>query len=112
MPKLSKFKVVLVGDQNVGKTSIISRFIHDSFEQTSNVIYLITQPTVGIDFVTKTLQIDGETIRLQLWDTAGQERFRSLIPSYVRDADCCLIVIDVSCKSTFEGIDKWHDFVR
>lgn len=70
------------------------------------------QPTVGIDFVTKTLQIDGETIRLQLWDTAGQERFRSLIPSYVRDADCCLIVIDVSCESSFEGIDKWCDFVR
>lgn len=112
MPKLSKFKVVLVGDQNVGKTSIISRFIHDNFEQSSNVPAFITQPTVGIDFVTKTMQVDGETLRLQLWDTAGQERFRSLIPSYVRDADCCLIVLDVSSKSTMEGIDKWHDFVR
>ena len=72
----------------------------------------MTQPTVGIDFVTKTMQVDGETLRLQLWDTAGQERFRSLIPSYVRDADCCLIVLDVSSRSTMEGIDKWHDFVR
>lgn len=74
--------------------------------------FLIIQPTVGIDFVTKTMQIDGETLRLQLWDTAGQERFRSLIPSYVRDADCCLIVIDLTSRSTFEGLDKWLDFVR
>ena len=72
MPKINKFKVVLVGDQNVGKTSVISRFIHDSFEMSSNVICLIIKPTVGIDFITKTMQVDGETLRLQLWDTAGQ----------------------------------------
>ncbi len=72
MPKINKFKVVLVGDQNVGKTSVISRFIHDSFEMSSKVIYLIIKPTVGIDFITKTMQVDGETLRLQLWDTAGQ----------------------------------------
>jgi Ras-related protein Rab-6A len=59
MGKLSKFKVVLVGDQNVGKTSIISRFIHDSFEFTSNVTQEDIQPTVGIDFVTKTMQVEG-----------------------------------------------------
>jgi small GTP-binding protein len=70
------------------------------------------QPTVGIDFVTKTMQIEGETLRLQLWDTAGQERFRALIPSYVRDADACLIVIDVSIRASLEGVDKWLDFVR
>jgi small GTP-binding protein len=59
------------------------------------------QPTVGIDFVTKTMQVDGETLRLQLWDTAGQERFRSLIPSYVRDADICLIIVDLSVRTSF-----------
>ena len=58
------------------------------------------------------MQVDGETLRLQLWDTAGQERFRALIPSYVRDADTCLIVIDVSIQSSLEGVDKWLDFVR
>ena len=58
------------------------------------------------------MQIEGENLRLQLWDTAGQERFRSLIPSYVRDADCCLIVLDLSAASSFEGIDRWYDFVR
>ena len=49
---------------------------------------------------------------MQLWDTAGQERFRALIPSYVRGADTCLIVIDVSLRSSLEGVDKWLDFVR
>lgn len=58
------------------------------------------------------MQVEGETLRLQLWDTAGQERFRALIPSYVRDADACLIVIDVSLRSSLEGVDKWLDFVR
>lgn len=70
------------------------------------------QPTVGIDFVTKTMQIEGQTLRLQLWDTAGQQRFRALIPSYVRDADACLIVIDVSIRASLEGVDRWLDFVR
>lgn len=58
------------------------------------------------------MQIEGETLRLQLWDTAGQERFRALIPSYVRDADVCLIVLDVGLRSTLQGLDKWLDFVR
>jgi Ras-related protein Rab-6A len=49
---------------------------------------------------------------MQLWDTAGQERFRALIPTYVRDADVCIIVIDVSIRSSFDGIDKWLDFIR
>lgn len=49
---------------------------------------------------------------MQLWDTAGQERFRALIPSYVRDADVCLIVIDVGIKATLDGVNRWLDFVR
>jgi len=57
------------------------------------------------------MRIDNETIRLQLWDTAGQERFRSLIPSYVRDADCCLVVVDVSNKQSSEGLSRWFDFI-
>ena len=100
MSKLSKFKVVLVGDQNVGKTSVISRFIHDSFQFTANV----SSPSFSPQSVL--------TLSQKLWDTAGQQRFRALIPSYVRDADACLIVIDVSQKSSLDGVDKWLDFVR
>jgi small GTP-binding protein len=60
-----KFKLVFIGDQAVGKSSIITRFIKDQFDPTHN-------PTVGIDFVSKNINISGTTVRLQLWDTAGQ----------------------------------------
>lgn len=84
-----KSKLVFVGDQGVGKSSIINRLIKDSFDPTHN-------PTVGIDFVSTNLVINGTTIRLQLWDTAGQERFRSLIPGYLRDCHAALIVVDLT----------------
>lgn len=62
------------------------------------------QPTVGIDFLAKNLAFKNRTYRLQLWDTAGQERFRSLIPSYLKDAICSIIVYDVSQKVTLEHV--------
>eukprot|EP00605_Chrysophyceae_sp_TOSAG23-4_P002659 GSChrysophyteH1.ASY1.ANO1.2935.1 assembled CDS len=83
---LSKYKIVFLGDQGVGKTSIITRFMYDSFDK-------LYQATIGIDFLSKTMYLEDRTVRLQLWDTAGQERFRSLIPSYIRDSS--VAVIDV-----------------
>ncbi|KAI8438908.1 hypothetical protein MSG28_011237 [Choristoneura fumiferana] len=76
---LRKFKLVFLGEQSVGKTSLITRFMYDSFDNTY-------QATIGIDFLSKTMYLEDRTVRLQLWDTAGQERFRSLIPSYIRDS--------------------------
>jgi Ras-related protein Rab-6A len=66
-----------------------------------------TKPTVGIDFLVKNVSYKGKSYRLQLWDTAGQERFRSLIPNYLKDAKCALIVADVTNKESFESIDRW-----
>ncbi|KAL4454520.1 hypothetical protein ABPG73_003989 [Tetrahymena malaccensis] len=103
--QVKKYKLVFIGDQSVGKTSIINRFINDSFQGTQ-------QPTVGIDFVAKTLHLDNKTIRLQLWDTAGQERFRSLIPSYIRDSDAAIIVYDITNQASFASVNKWLDYVR
>ena len=74
----AKYKIVILGDQGVGKTSLLTRFMYESFEEN----YL---STVGIDFCSKTMYLDDRTIRLQIWDTAGQERFRTLIPSYIRE---------------------------
>ena len=71
---LAKYKLVFLGDQSVGKTSIITRFMYDNFDRHY-------QATIGIDFLSKTMYLEDRTVRLQLWDTAGQERFRSLIPS-------------------------------
>lgn len=102
---LSKFKIVLLGDQSVGKTSIITRFLYDSFDPSY-------QSTIGIDFLSKTLYLEDRTVRLQIWDTAGQERFRSLIPSYIRDSSVAVVVYDVTNRSSFDSVSKWIDDVR
>lgn len=102
---LKKFKLVFLGEQSVGKTSLITRFMYDSFDTTY-------QATIGIDFLSKTMYLEDRTVRLQLWDTAGQERFRSLIPSYIRDSSVAVVVYDITSKKTFEQTKKWIDDVR
>jgi len=97
---INNYKIVVIGDINVGKTSILSRFRYGSFEQS----YM---PTLGIDFFTKNLFYEDKTIRLILWDTAGQERFRSLIPSYLKNADCIIIVYDITNKESFYSLTHW-----
>lgn len=83
---------MFLGDQSVGKTSIITRFMYDKFEASYSA-------TIGIDFLSKTMYLEDRTVRLQLWDTAGQERFRSLIPSYIRDSSVAVVVYDVTSES-------------
>ncbi|CAO3670600.1 hypothetical protein G6F70_003948 [Rhizopus microsporus] len=102
---LKKFKLVFLGEQSVGKTSLITRFMYDTFDNTY-------QATIGIDFLSKTMYLDDRTIRLQLWDTAGQERFRSLIPSYIRDSSVCVVVYDITNRNSFLNTSKWIDDVR
>ncbi|KAI1714546.1 ras family domain-containing protein [Ditylenchus destructor] len=100
------FKLVFLGEESVGKTSIISRFIHGDF-------HAVYEPTIGIDIHNKTMSLDGnKTAHLQLWDTAGQERFRSLIPSYIRDCSVGVVVYDISCRDTFVKICNWIRDVR
>ena len=89
----------------VGKTSLITRFMYDSFDN-------MYQATIGIDFLSKTMYLEDRTVRLQLWDTAGQERFRSLIPSYIRDSSVAVVVYDISSLKSFQNTRKWVDDVR
>ena len=89
----------------VGKTSLITRFMYDSFDN-------MYQATIGIDFLSKTMYLEDRTVRLQLWDTAGQERFRSLIPSYIRDSSVAVVVYDISNLKSFQNTRKWVDDVR
>mmetsp|Transcript_27998 Transcript_27998/g.37930 ORF Transcript_27998/g.37930 Transcript_27998/m.37930 type:complete len:88 (+) Transcript_27998:48-311(+) len=84
-----KYKIVFLGDQSVGKTSLILRFTENTFDSKY-------QATIGIDFLTKTLFVDDKMVRLQLWDTAGQERFRSLIPSYIKDSSVAVVCYDIT----------------
>lgn len=102
---MKKYKLVFLGEQGVGKTSLITRFMYDTF----NAQYAAT---IGIDFLSKTMYLDDKTIRLQLWDTAGQERFRLLIPSYMRDLNVAVVVYDILARKSFEAIDKWVEDVK
>merc|ERR1719311_1592806 len=102
---LRKYKLVFIGDQAVGKTSIISRFMYDTFDNHY-------ASTIGIDFVSKSVPVDNGTVRLQLWDTAGQERFRSLIPSYIRDSQVAVVVFDITNRESFLSTTKWIQDVR
>lgn len=70
------------------------------------------QPTIGIDFLGKNVTHNSTTCRLQLWDTAGQERYRSLIPSYLKDAICALFVFDLARPETLAGLQSWVELFR
>jgi len=96
------FKVVLIGAPSVGKTSILERFVTDIYTEEYKA-------TIGADFRTKELSINGEQVLLQIWDTAGQERFRSLAAPFYRGAQICVLVFDVNDKHTFDAIDQWRD---
>ena len=95
-----KYKVVFLGDQSVGKTSIIHRFIYDSFDENY-------QATIGIDFMSHKMYVEDKIIILNLWDTAGQERFKSLIPSYIKDSAVAIVIYDITNKQSFLSVDKW-----
>ena len=94
-------KCILLGDSDVGKTTLIHRFIDGELNsQFKN--------TITADFHVKKIDINGETILLQLWDTAGQERFQSIIAAYYRDVDCCALVFDVTSTRSFERVEEWR----
>ena len=104
----TKYKIILLGDIEVGKTCILTRFSDQNYEEHApNII-----PTVGVDFLNKVVRRGEQLIRLEMWDTAGQERFRSLIPNYIRDVDGCILVLDASNRRTVDGLQKWIDLVR
>jgi len=94
------FKVVLVGNAGVGKTCLVRRFTQGLFPPGQGA-------TIGVDFMIKTVEIEGEKIKLQIWDTAGQERFRSITQSYYRSAHSLILVYDVSNQPTFDCLPDW-----
>nr|XP_055064760.1 ras-related protein Rab-38b [Misgurnus anguillicaudatus] len=96
------YKILVIGDLGVGKTSIIKRYVH----QTYSTNY---RATIGVDFALKVLNWDSETIRLQLWDIAGQERFGNMTRVYYREAMGAIVVFDVNKLATFEAVSKWKE---
>ncbi|CAK5124969.1 unnamed protein product [Meloidogyne enterolobii] len=95
------YKVLVIGDMGTGKTSLIQRYIHDSFPS-------LYKPTIGVDFATKLIQYEDTLIRLQFWDISGQERFANMTRVYYRDSHGAFIVYDCSSKrkdETFSGVN-------
>ena len=95
-----KFKIIFVGDQYVGKSSILKRFYQDKFEPDY-------QQTIGLDFQSKNTIINGIDVTFLLYDTAGLEKFRSLIPMYSIDSNIIIIVYDISNKDSFIHTENW-----
>ncbi|CAF1555600.1 unnamed protein product [Rotaria sp. Silwood1] len=99
------FKIVLTGDSGVGKSNLISRFTRNEFS-------LESLSTIGVEFSTKEVQVDGKTVKLQIWDTAGQERFMAITKPYYRNSLGALLIFDILKASTFQSLDKWYSEVR
>ncbi|KAJ0057014.1 hypothetical protein NL108_000843 [Boleophthalmus pectinirostris] len=94
------FKIILIGDSNVGKTCVVQNFKSGVFSERQ-------QNTIGVDFTVRTLDMEGKRVKMQVWDTAGQERFRTITQSYYRSAHAALIAYDITRRGTFESVQHW-----
>ncbi len=95
-----KFKIVVAGSKNAGKTSLLRRFASGKFDKS-------TLSTIGVDFETKKLVVDGTDLHLNIWDFAGEKKFRLLFPSYVSGASGALLLYDITNKDSLEDLHNW-----
>jgi len=94
------FKVLLLGNSDVGKSSLILRYVDQVWSDTF-------VPTIGVDFKVKTLEIENKQIKMQIWDTAGQERFRNVISSYFRGSHGIFLIYDITNRDSFKNMENW-----
>ena len=94
------FKVLLLGNSDVGKSSLLLRFV-DSVWNESFV------PTIGVDFKVKTIEIGDKKVKMQIWDTAGQERFRNVVSTYFRGSNGILLIYDITSRDSFKNLESW-----
>ena len=96
------WKVIFLGAAGVGKTSIINQFMYNQFSRSY-------ETTVGVDYFTKSINVEDKSIVLQIWDTAGQEQYQSLVPSYIRSSAIAIVVYDVSNEDSFVAAKNWYE---
>ena len=94
------FKVLLIGNSDVGKSSLILRYV----DQIWNDVFV---PTIGVDFKVKSIEVDKKLVKMQIWDTAGQERFRNVISSYFKGAHGILLIYDITSRDSFKELENW-----
>ena len=103
--RVFQFKLVLLGDSAVGKSSLVLRFVRGQF-------FEYQESTIGAAFLTQTVALNDTTVKFEIWDTAGQERYHSLAPMYYRGAAAAILVYDMTKKSSFEKLQKWVDELK
>eukprot|EP01083_Nonionella_stella_P078553 215046_1 len=105
--KRQKFvvKLILLGDCQVGKSSLVMRFVKNEFDQ-------YKFPTIGATFLTQSCKVGAYEVKYEIWDTAGQEKYRSIAPLYYRGASCALVVYEIGSEESYENATKWIDEVR
>ena len=94
------FKVLLIGNSDVGKSSIILRYVDETWTD-------VFVPTIGVDFKVKTLEVDNKQVKMQIWDTAGQERFRTVVSSYFRGSHGLFLIYDITNRDSFKNLENW-----
>ena len=94
------YKFIIIGSSGVGKTAIMKRLVENTFSADS-------QSTIGVEFDSTSIDVDGQSIKLQIWDTAGQERFRSIAKAYFRNAVGVILVFDITERKTFDDVNNW-----
>lgn len=98
-------KIILVGDSGVGKTNILGQFVRNEFNPESKT-------TIGVEFATRTVQINNKIIKAQIWDTAGQERYRAVTSAYYKGASGAMLVYDITNSISFNSVRKWLKEIR
>ncbi|NXT45789.1 RAB7B protein, partial [Pluvianellus socialis] len=95
-------KIIIIGALGVGKTSLLHQYVHKTF-------YEDYRTTLGASILTKVLAVDNTPLKLQIWDTGGQERFRSMVSTFYKGSDGCVLAFDVTDRESFEALDNWRD---
>ena len=99
------YRVIIVGDTCVGKSCLLLKFTENSFKESHDV-------TLGVEFGTRSISIEGRPIKLQIWDTSGQESFRSITRSFYRRADAVILVFDMTARHTFDHCTHWLEEIK
>jgi small GTP-binding protein len=99
------FKIVIFGDPQTGKTTLTHRFLTNLFKED-------IQMTLGVDFLLKAIEMNGENVKLQIWDFAGEERFRFLFPSYIRGSNGAIFMYDITNYGSLAHVDEWFEIVE
>ncbi|XP_020858883.1 ras-related protein Rab-7b [Phascolarctos cinereus] len=94
-------KLIIIGALGVGKTSLLNQYVHKTF-------YEDYQTTLGASILSKIIMVDNTTLKLQIWDTGGQERFRSMVSTFYKGSDGCILAFDVTDRDSFHALDTWR----